>query len=962
MGADAGGRWGELNSTFFDMMKNSGANIYFYPLNLDNWRDNPTHWRAGVKFQTRTAEISQWCKQRGIKFIVSISGTQWNPPEGWDQMRGNIIFNVSGMQDYYLNMSEQMVRDLQPDVWHILDEPIWEGTQWNETTFFNGYRQFSIKVIQRLRAIKPDLKFLVTSIPFWDMHPIAANPIPGADYYLYAFYNMIDDGKPPPSYETGLQAYWNAKTSADFDNAKQIQWNRWLNDAGLQAMIDAGLQVIDFGGTARTDNINGNLIPNYLQYMQDYYDFCKTYNFHSIVLTLMPDTSSGLVENGVRFYCGGMLNGTGWVAGAPYTTTLNDLGQLWAKNMISNANCQSGETSIGQDGCSSGLCCCSGGMQKCSDGTLYGQCSSTSTGENLIINPDFSQSETGWDFHHYVSPQYIFVDTTQKHNGVASVRLDTTAYIDRSIWPSYRIAVIPGQHIVFKSWVKVGPNPVSSYGGARLGIDGWNATEGGQDNEAIPGHAVASDYLPWANVSAQWVQLTLNYTALPGDAAVEPWVQGYPHDADESVWLTDFEFYVYQAPKYCDHGNLIDNCSQCGCSSGTCQSDGSCQTSLVIKRYTANEYGIFDTTPAIYAGLCDMSQADTSTNVRNNITQVHQIRPSFKALLYRNMRSVETRFAEYTTFLNNGWLLRDTSGALIATDVPNSYLVDVGNPAYQTWMGNYINSAINDVGYDGVFADNSLFWGCDLFWSVSSTPINPRTNQPWADAECRQALIGLHKAIKNAIGSKILLCNGIYNGDRFYQHQSNYMEYLTSSPLDGIMIEGGWYPYADQGAMWMSEQQWLNAVNLLAFLQNNFLAEHTNRFSVSICQLRNLDGTQISFPAGCTEKQMATYCYTSTLLGIKNDQNYLGLFESSNWNVQYMQPLNNVFVGNPINDYYIIAGTHVYARDFSNGKVLVNPTTSSYTISLGGNYKNLDGSTVSSITMNAHSGEILLKV
>jgi len=73
MGADAGGRWGEMTSQFFGMIKNSGANVYFFSANLDTWRDN-----AG--FRTKTAQISQWCKQRGLKLIWSISGTQWDPP------------------------------------------------------------------------------------------------------------------------------------------------------------------------------------------------------------------------------------------------------------------------------------------------------------------------------------------------------------------------------------------------------------------------------------------------------------------------------------------------------------------------------------------------------------------------------------------------------------------------------------------------------------------------------------------------------------------------------------------------------------------------------------------------------------------------------------------------------------------------------------------------------------------
>lgn len=208
--------------------------------------------------------------------------------------------------------------------------------------------------------------------------------------------------------------------------------------------------------------------------------------------------------------------------------------------------------------------------------------------------------------------------------------------------------------------------------------------------------------------------------------------------------------------------------------------------SLVIKRYTANEYGRFDTDATTYAGLYDMTQADRATNVINGIAAVHQIRPDFKALLYWNMRSVETRYSDvYNTCLNNGWLLNDSSGNLITCDVPGAYIVDVGSPDYQAYIASYLSSSIVAVGYDGVFADNSLFYGCELFWGTSSTPINPRTGKAWNDTECRQALINLQKALKNALGSRPLECNGIYQGDRYYQHQSEYNQYLTSSPLDG---------------------------------------------------------------------------------------------------------------------------------------------------------------------------------
>ena len=64
----------------------------------------------------------------------------------------------------------------------------------------------------------------------------------------------------------------------------------------------------------------------------------------------------------------------------------------------------------------------------------------------------------------------------------------------------------------------------------------------------------------------------------------------------------------------------------------------------------------------------------------------------------------------------------------------------------------------------------------------------------------------------------------------------------------------------------------------------------------------------------------------------------------------------------PLGDYYKITSTAVYARDFMGGKVLVNPTGVSYSITLDGSYETIDGTIVSGpLTVYAHSGVILIK-
>jgi hypothetical protein len=320
--------------------------------------------------------------------------------------------------------------------------------------------------------------------------------------------------------------------------------------------------------------------------------------------------------------------------------------------------------------------------------------------------------------------------------------------------------------------------------------------------------------------------------------------------------------------------------------------------SLVIKSCTLNCYSLFEITPEIYAGLYDMSVADWSANVVAGIAAVHVIRPDFKALVYANLRTADPNNypGRVELFAANGWLLKDKDGDYIRDDV--GWLVDVGNPGYQSYIADYLNTQINSLGYDGVGGDNCLCYGTDeLFWGCSATPINPRTGNPWTDGEVRQALISLHNAIKSAIGSKLLYCNGIYSGYRFYQHQSAYQEILSASSLDGFASEGMWHPFVISNIKWMTETEWLQSVNLLVWIQDNWLAGHPERFYVPVCKLAYGNRNPTPLPLGCTREQIATFAFASTLLGAKTNQIYFNTCAGPTFDSEVMQPLYNIDPG-----------------------------------------------------------------
>lgn len=379
---------------------------------------------------------------------------------------------------------------------------------------------------------------------------------------------------------------------------------------------------------------------------------------------------------------------------------------------------------------------------------------------------------------------------------------------------------------------------------------------------------------------------------------------------------------------------------------------------VVLKHYT--EWIQLDKEePATIARLYDMCQV--SRWWAQLIQQVHAIKPSFKALLYRNLAAIYNYTDEWQIALAENWILKDANGNLVYnTHYPSDYFVDIGNPDYQKWVANKTADTMVSCGYDGVFGDCSLAaWASEYFWGASGVPLNPRTRSPWTDEETRQAVIQLQKEVKKAIGSSILVCNGIYEGHRFWQRYDGYVEILSNSTLDGIMSEGLWYNYDGN---WYSETAWLDCVRFVSWVQTNFLSQNSGRVFVPVGKLDGTGGNPFPLPPNCTREQMATYYFASTLLGANNSQNYLCLTATVNFTSEFVQQLFDINIGSAQNNYYVVSGTHVYARDFSNARVLVNPTSNPYVVDLQGSFKTLEGTIVTQITMEAHTGTILVKV
>lgn len=344
----------------------------------------------------------------------------------------------------------------------------------------------------------------------------------------------------------------------------------------------------------------------------------------------------------------------------------------------------------------------------------------------------------------------------------------------------------------------------------------------------------------------------------------------------------------------------------------------------------------------------------------SRVPQLHQLNTSLVCLLYRNIRAVYERTSdEYNLFLANDWILKDAGGTRIKSTVFDYWIVDVGNSDYQRWVANWLKSYLDDYNYDGVFLDNCLP-STEIMWSTSpGPPINPRTGKAFTSEEFKEAVIGLVNRTKDTIGPRLVIGNGIFSGESFfasYRHQ-NYVDLLTQSEIDGIESEG-WLSSVDSN-QWYSEDKWLDSIEFVAWLENNFL----NRGAVFLPVCQNAgpyDGQSVVLPSGCSKEQYALYCFSSLLLAANRSRaHYLNF---GYYTDAYVDDLFKIELGTPLNSYYVVQGTHVYSRDFSRMKVLVNPTYQPYAATLNGQYETVDGQPISSpVTVDPHTGLLLVK-
>jgi hypothetical protein len=256
------------------------------------------------------------------------------------------------------------------------------------------------------------------------------------------------------------------------------------------------------------------------------------------------------------------------------------------------------------------------------------------------------------------------------------------------------------------------------------------------------------------------------------------------------------------------------------------------------------------------------------------------------------------------------WVLKDINGAAITSYNGTEQVMDLTHPGWRGEAVRLCREALTTKGFDGLYLDdgvNDPAWGFDVWQNANTTSL----------ANWHAALNLFYEQVR--VPGKL----------QFYNGQSPLMD---SSMQDYLNRNDGWM---DEG--YISYKGWMkSAIEMPQF------ASAQKRFSI--------------FYANNPDGSVRHFYYMSALL---SDGYFFYAPTSTKWFNEYGfrlgKPMGKAY---QLNDY-----PGIWARDFAQAKVFVNPTPNNITISattLNGNYRTLDGKPISSITIDKFDGEIIV--
>lgn len=322
------------------------------------------------------------------------------------------------------------------------------------------------------------------------------------------------------------------------------------------------------------------------------------------------------------------------------------------------------------------------------------------------------------------------------------------------------------------------------------------------------------------------------------------------------------------------------------------------------------------------------------------LAQMHQANPSLKMIVYLN-----GAFAQSTqgSLYPSSWYSRNAQGGQVIQSSFANFMMDPDNAG---WIQNRQQSCAQDMalgGWNGCYLD-AVGPGSFIPGYLDSTPIDAATGQPWTDAAWVAATSSLAQQVQLANPSALIVANGINNGYAFLTPSLGPTSKFFNA-VGGGVAQGWLRPNNALITQNPSESRWLDDVNLLVSAG----AEGKSVFAY----------VKVWTPASLAQiTAVHSFALASFLLGTNGHQYFYFNSTGSESAAPPDSAYDHVDIGMPTGAY-VQEADGVFERSFTGGMVVANPTTSTITVALGATYIDLEGNSVSSMTLAPDAGDVL---
>lgn len=311
-----------------------------------------------------------------------------------------------------------------------------------------------------------------------------------------------------------------------------------------------------------------------------------------------------------------------------------------------------------------------------------------------------------------------------------------------------------------------------------------------------------------------------------------------------------------------------------------------------------------------------------------DIASLRALNPNIVVLGYRDMIKTQSNLPDFWTTVNanESWFWHYADGTTRCTWVYGNYtdyLMDVGNTGWRNYFASYMKQQLTSNGMNGVFVD-------DVFdnWGVNDTgqDIYGLNVPAWSTLHSgtyKTACTNFLAYVKAQFGNLLVVGNGPNNTVYPNACDGKFGENFLTMPLN-------WGGNA------------IDDVNALYSLSG------AGKYYITFGRKGDRDSMM--------------YCLAGFLLGLNGANAFFGngdYWDGSGNRGWYPEMQTAQAIGTPTGTYYL--SQNVYIRDFTNGKAILNPSSTSLQINVGGGYKYLNGSDApSTVILAGYSGEVLL--